>query len=130
LIKHDLFKICGNHGVVLALNERGVYNEEKTLELYKFESPQKCIIFVHSWLVALQRYTLVGKNKKIKLKITTMKRPRPLHAINVDNASESIEKELEIVEGEVVALNLKHLQSCHVTKEDKKATKMKEYANK
>jgi hypothetical protein len=52
-----------------------------------------------------------------------MKRPRPLHAINVDNASESIEKELKIVEREVVALNLKHLQSCRVTKEDKKATK-------
>jgi hypothetical protein len=57
-----------------------------------------------------------------------MKRPRPLHATNVDNASEFIEKKLEIVEGEVVALNLKHLQSCCVKKEDKKATKMREYA--
>jgi hypothetical protein len=68
LIKHDLFKKFGNYGVVLALDERGVYNEEETLELYKSKSPQKCILFVHSWLVALQIYTLVGKNKKIKFK--------------------------------------------------------------
>jgi hypothetical protein len=65
--KHDLFKFHDNYGVVLALNERGVYNEKETLELYKFESPQKCILFVHSWLVALQIYTLVGKKQENKI---------------------------------------------------------------
>jgi hypothetical protein len=70
LIKHNVFKFCGNYGAILALNESGVCNEnvlKESFRIVQVQTPHKEILHVHSLLVAPQRYTLMGKNKIRKL---------------------------------------------------------------
>jgi len=82
---------------------------EKNFRIVEVQAPQKRILHVHSLLVALQRYTLMGRNKRKELKIMPMRRPKPLLTTNVNNINEFILQELKVTKGVVLAPSLKCL---------------------
>jgi len=68
----------------------------KSFKIVQIQASQECILCVHSLLLVSQRYTLVDKNKiRARQKIMPMKKPKPLLAINVNDATDSTFKKLK-----------------------------------
>jgi hypothetical protein len=70
LIKHNVSKIYGNYGAILALSENGVCNEnvlKKALELCKSKHPKKkSFMFIHCWLLLKDIHDGQKQKKRIK----------------------------------------------------------------
>jgi hypothetical protein len=61
----------------------------KSFKIVQIQASQECIICVHSLLLVYQGYTLVDKNKtRACQKIVPMKKPKPLLAIDVNDAGD------------------------------------------